>query len=375
MSGRARFFARAAWRAVAFTLSAAFGAWLVLRLSVSALPLVTQPRNATSLDLLPRVEQVRKTFRRAGRAERILLVGDSVLNTGTPSPVPNAVQRGLLRSGHSPFVLSTVWWPGWSPTSEYSMGDDLLALNPDRIVFEVNPKALGANALSTFGYPELSGHLALRRYPEAFSLALSQAGITLNRALFYRALLAAGLEPVLALALDVQAKLFLARDTLEAAVERATDVYTLPLRKTEGALNLLATTLVPGRFRANRSSTLVAFDAVFGGVDERYPPLVTLGVLVRRFAAAGKRPLVWVAPTNVDHYRTLDLDLRGLPRTIAAMRTVVERNGGTFVDLHEILRDAQFGDSGDHPSCEGPASGAAVLGASIASAIHASEGR
>jgi hypothetical protein len=126
---------------------------------------------------------------------------------------------------------------------------------------------------------------------------------------------------------------------------------------------------VPGRLRERREHLDHTVWSVRRGVSPSYPPFTILGKVIRAFARAGKRPMVWTAPVNVDHIRSLGLPVTGFDRSIASMRIVVEENGGTLLDLHAVLRDSEIADAADHAASKGPAPGTKILGGLLADAI------
>jgi hypothetical protein len=92
-----------------------------------------------------------------------------------------------------------------------------------------------------------------------------------------------------------------------------------------------------------------------------------LGATVGVFEESGIPTLVYAVPANLEHLERLGLLQReGLARTLAAARTQVEANGGSFVDLHDIFPDSMFRDVGGHLYFEEPRDGPAQLAAQLA---------
>jgi poly-D-alanine transfer protein DltD len=132
---------------------------------------------------------------------------------------------------------------------------------------------------------------------------------------------------------------------------------------------------VPGKLRERKESVLGTRWTVRTGATASYPPLQILAAVVRRFADAGRRPLVWIGPVNVDHLMSLGVDVSGFEKSVAAIRTVVEGNGGKLLDLHATLREEQFLDAGDHATSTGEHPGSKIVADHIVAGLLSSENR
>ena len=91
------------------------------------------------------------------------------------------------------------------------------------------------------------------------------------------------------------------------------------------------------------------------------------------FHRSGIPTVVWVAPVNIDHLRSLGLSIDGLSRSLGTIRKLVESSGAGFVDFHALLPDGAFRDARDHVTPDGEASGATALGEVLARVILWSE--
>ena len=326
-----------------------------------------------SADVPARIAAVKRAKSRQRGRERLLLVGDSVLGVGERYPLSLAVEKALARTRGrgSRIHVDTMWWPGWAVTSEYCLADELVEFDAQRVVLEVNLRSLGTQAL---GYPELAGYVRASHFLEALGLPLDAVGITANRLLFYRQLVASGAEEAWTRSIDVQARFFNLRDKVETAIEQRLHLRALDERKLLFFAYSMAHYQVPGKLREQRARVLGSAWGALSGFDPTYPPLRTLGALVRRFSEAKQRPLVWIAPVNVDYLTSLGIDVSGFDRSASAVRAVVEANGGDLLDLHAVLRDAQFADAGDHATSAGPGQGTDALARRIVARILAAEG-
>jgi len=357
-------------------IAAALSSGAVVAAAEGALAEWSPKRNILSFDLLPPLENVRREFRRYGLGENILLVGDSVLGPGHGLPVSQAVPVALRKvEGAAQKHVVPFWRLGLSLAAEYFIADDLAELGEDRVVLEVNLRLLAAACGGCWHYPDLAGHVRPARYPEALRLLLDVMGIIANRLVFYRLVVASGFEPVWASLVQTQARFYNLRDRIEPAFEAQVGLETAEARRRGAYLAAFADLTMTDKPREPREHVLGKVWAAREGVDETYPPLGLLGGIVRRLAEAKKRPLVWIAPVNVDHLRSIGVSVSGFDVSAAAIRSVVERNGGTILDLHDALRDADFVDSFDHPTTKGDAPGSAIIAERIAAVLLAEDAK
>ena len=364
MNERAR--AKRLLRVVGFVLSFFASAWSVWLLSGALLTLVGSSRRPLVVDIYPQARKWRRSLQRDRVHARVALIGDSVLLSDWANSVPVQVRRSLALRGPLLLNVQSLGWPGLGPIAEYCLADEIIAAQPDLIVLEVNLRGFVAGSLGSAGYPELAGHIETGRLLEAATLPLSDAGITLDRLLFYRGLVAFGLEPAWIDVLDRQARLVHERDELELWVDASTGSKARYERKLSIGIVAYARSLVPGRNRATRARLQKNMWPVFEGISPETGRLRVLGATLSTFRKAGIPVVVWLAPANVQHFRYLGLDVEGLDRSAAAIRQVVEGAGASFVDLHWLLPDAGFADSSDHVTMDGSFNGATALGARLA---------
>jgi hypothetical protein len=351
---------------VGFVLSFLASASSVWLLSGALLALVGSSRRPLVVDIYPQARKWRRSMQRDRVHDRVALIGDSVLLSDWGNSVPTQVRHGLSLRSPPLMNVQALGWPGLGPISEYCLADEIIAARPDLIVLEVNLRGFVAGPLGSAGYPELAGHIETKRLFEAATLPLSDAGITLDRLLFYRALVAFGFEPAWIDVLDRQARLVHERDELELWIDARMGSKARSERKVALGIVAYARSLVPGRNRATRARLQKNLWPAFEGVSPETGRLRVLAATLRTFRKAGIPVLVWLAPANVEHFRYLGLDVEGLQRSAAAVRQVVEGAGASFVDLHWLLPDEGFADSSDHVTVGGAFDGAAVLGDRLA---------
>jgi hypothetical protein len=344
-------------------LASAASVWL---LSGALLALVGSSRRPLVVDIYPQARKWRRSMQRDRVHDRVALIGDSVLLSDWANSVPVQVRHGLSLRAPRLVNVQSLGWPGLGPIAEYCLADEIIAAGPDLIVLEVNLRGFVAGPLGSAGYPELAGHIETGRLLEAATLPLSDGGITLDRLLFYRALVASGLEQSWIDVLDRQARLVHERDRLEEWIDATAGRKGRLERKVALGIVAYARSLVPGRNRATRARLQKNMWPAFEGVSPDTARLRVLGATLRTFRKAGIPVLVWLAPANVEHFRYLGLNVEGLAHSAAAVRQVVEGAGASFVDLHWLLPDEAFADSSDHVTMGGPVDGAAILGDRLA---------
>jgi hypothetical protein len=358
--------AKVLFRAAGFVLSFIASAASVWLLSGAVLTLVGSSQRPLVVDIYAQARKWRRSLQRDHVHDRVALIGDSVLLAEWGNSVPVQVRNALWMHGAPQLNVQSLGWPGLGPISEYCLADEIISAKPDLIVLEVNLRGFVAGPLGTAGYPELAGHIKTERLLEAATLPLSDGGITLDRLLFYRAIVASGFESAWVDVLDRQARLVHERDGLEEWIDAKMGGSALYGRKVSLGIVAYARSLVPGRNRATRARLQKNLWPVFEGLPPDTGRLRVLGAALRTFRRAGIPVLVWLAPANVQHFRYLGLDIEGLGRSAVAIRQVVEAADASFVDLHFLLPDDGFADSSDHVTMGGPVDGAAMLGDRLA---------
>jgi hypothetical protein len=355
--------------ALAFGASAAavwFGGARAVRLSGA-------DRLPVTLDFAASVEQWHADLSDDRGSRRIAFVGDSMLwgfEGGTPLPdsVLRIVNRSVPRNRRS--SIHTLSWGALTMDGEYCIADELIAAKPTLLVLELNLRALQPGPLGPASYSELAGFIRWPRLAEAAFVNLSDAGITLDRLLFYRFLVANHFEGAWLGLLDLQSRLFNSQDILEGWLEKKTDVETVATRRRESALYSFARLLIPHTAKATAAHTTEMLGAVLDGLDDDNSRLRVLKALLRDLRRANVPLLVWVSPVNVQHMRHLGMSMDGLDRSLRTIREAVEATGARFLDLHAILPDEGFRDSGDHYTLSGELDGAALVAARLGPAVE-----
>lgn len=368
---------RALVKNVTFALAFAASAALVWHGSTRLVELSDGQRGGISLDFIAKVREWRRDLARDRSSLRVALIGDSMLwapSTGTS--LADRIWR--LANGSVPsrdrLSLHTLTWPALTMNAEYCMADEFIGAHPTLVVLELNLRAVQPGGLGASSYPELAGWIRWPRLARAAFIPLSDSGVTLDRLLLYRFLVKNDLSDEWRGLLDRQSRIFNVRDTVEGWVEKRTGVETIPARQAAGVFYAFGQMLIPKRLRATRPHAVASLGAILDGVDPRSSRLRVLRALLGDFERARIPVLVWVSPINLEHLRSLGLSTAHVDESMATIRTLVESTGASFLDLHAILPDAGFHDSGDHYTLEGDRSGApdgtAVVAAQLAPAVR-----
>lgn len=356
-------------RAAAFVVSFAVASATVWVLAEIVVLLSEVERQGISLQIVDAARPWQRAMSEDREHERIAFLGDSVLaRAGYPS-LPEATEAAL-RSRGARSAIHTFWAPAWSPVTEYFLANEILRTRPHRIVLELNLRMLGPTPLEPFNYPELSGWIDARHLPEAMTLPLfSEAGLTLNRFLFYQLLVGCHFDGLWAHIVDRQARLYNLHKAFELYLDRQLSRTEYFQRQLGLSLTIFARDLVPGKDRSSAAPLRKLLGNALSGVDGNEPRIRILLALIDRFIAAGIPTLVWVAPVNVEHLRSVGIATDGLDRTSSVLNRLVTEHGATFLDFHEVVGDAGFLDHGDHLQFEGKPATTEVIGTLIAMAL------
>lgn len=365
--------ARAAVLIASFALSAAL-VWALFDRALTMDP----DRSPLTIghDLADELRVWRRGLLRDGSKSRVAFLGDSVL-LGLPGErtVPDATSEALWQRGARGrrVAVHPLGWPGWGIAAQYFLADEIIRARPDRIMLELNLRAFGPAAPADVSSPELAGFIGTNRLWEAAWLPLSYAGLTLDKLLFYRLLVTTDMDASWADLRRRQANVFRLRDPVETALDAALGSSSTRERRRVEAFARFERMLVPEKNREQPALVKQALGTVLGGIPATHSRLRVLKATLDHYRRADIPIVVWVAPVNLDHLRSLGFSLDGLERSVATIRALVESTGAGFVDFHALLPDALFRDGGDHVTPDGDASGAAALGEALARVILWSE--
>lgn len=367
MSPLARWLALGAGLAAGFALT---GVACLRGAERAALPYVT-----ASLDVLPYLhERVARARERRGAERLVLFLGDSLSidPRGEDSSVPE-VLRGLLRADASDpgaVELASLAAPALSLYSHYFLADCVLALAPDVLVLELNPRTFSPVWLAA-DRAELAGWLPARRWGEALRLRLERVGVHPDALFLHGAVVAAG---------GAEAWRLVQREQLRLAhaMEPAARALQERLGGSQGLVYQVQhqqRSLRRDKTSADRATEVSAHELlgpVLDGLEPGDPGLAVLDALLRRFAQARVAVVVYLAPVNVEHLAALGLvPAPGLARSARRIDAVARRWGAVFLDLHALLPDAAFRDHLDHLVYGVPGEGSRAVAARLVAVVEA----
>jgi len=279
-----------------------------------------------------------------GRALDIAFLGDSLVVDMSPprDNAPTRLQR-LLRPAADVHDLSL---PGLTLLSHYYLGPELARAEPDLAILSLNLASFGPALLGS-ERREMAGLLPASHWPEALGLPLHRGGVAFSDLVWFRALFALGLREPWQRANEYQARLSSGYwAAMEWAEKRSSDRQQLSFRAYQRIRRLAR------RQRSRRATPLYVEERLgplFGPLPEDDPMLAVLGAWLRELRSAGVDVLVYAAPVNVDHLRTLDVyDEDAVRVSLGRIGAAVEARDGHFLDLHALLRDEHFRDGSDH---------------------------
>jgi hypothetical protein len=302
----------------------------------------------------------------------VAYLGDSLSMDGTlpNTSVPRQLRRALANS-ERPIpggMFRSVVASALTPFSFFFASERIADLRPDLVIMELNLWAF-SRAWTRMDRPEMAGLLPASRWADAARLPLEAVGVSADRLVFYRSLIAGGALDAWHRLQGEQARVVKALQEVEQALPHAGPFAGGAEYAEQHRLATSAQREVkrPNGTRATADTVKQSLGDVLAGIPEDNPTLLAVGALLARFERAGIPVLVFVAPTNVEHLRSLGLlDARGLALTLERIESVVRRHGADFLDLHDRLEDAAFKDYLDHlHHDEGVTDGAARIVAEL----------
>jgi len=312
------------------------GVWAALLASTDPRP--TFPRAQRVLN----IEKLIRSGQDDARVE--LLLGDSLTYE---SGAVNAVVT-YLRDWQEPggddvgeIRLHNVSEMGFDIYTHYLVSSLAGELDPERVLIAVN---LGLWSRNRGRQSELVALLPAGRWSETLFLPLHETGVTMADLLTNRLVYLSG-------GLGLQAQL----QTAQIRLQRETDALAEWINSRAGTPGLSALRkqrhdqmmlLLRRPDKALAEQTLAPILAGLTPDDAR---LVVLEATVGHFRDRGAQVLVFVQPINHEHLTTLGVyDAAPIMASIEQIRRTVDRQGADFLDLHALLPDASFRDSGDH---------------------------
>ena len=293
----------------------------------------------------------------AGKAlHRVAYLGDSMIVSYKPgSTVPQRLQQTLDRGpNEGRFLVASVAAPGMGPFDFYFIADRVAAAQPNQVILPINLSVFSRGWRETFSRPQLAGLLPLKRLPQALLLPLDGIGLTADRLLAYTITVRLG-------ALDAWEQL--AREQARLGTARRGVAQRIGTRFGEAAEERFAKEAMrhfADRFDMgnNRQIAPLAiadrFGPVLSGLRQDNPSLEVLAATLAIFESAGIDVLVYINPINVEQLGQAGaLPAEGLNQTLATIEELVVHEGARFLDLHDLLGDANFRDAAGHLNDQG----------------------
>jgi hypothetical protein len=300
--------------------------------------------------------------RQSSTAETIAITGCSMIMPPS-QPVEDGVHaiperlvqelRGLAPEREIQIV--PLRWGGFGQLQNYFFADEIAETGVQRVVVALNLRSIARAWTGTWTKPELAGFIAPRRVPDALALPLHVVGLTADRLLLYVFLKNSLGYRAWRNTTKEQSR---AIQALEALSERADRWMNLEAHRSFVRQTLRELKRQEGE-RLSLEGVMHEYGPVLAGVDTTHPVLRVLGATLRNWRDAGIEVLVVVLPANIEHWRSLGLlgDGQGVARSIAAIEEAVRTNGGSFLDLHDLLGKEGFRDPAGHLTYTGGVDG------------------
>ncbi len=276
--------------------------------------------------------QVRRTH-----TDRPLVVwlGDSTIMANLEGgPYPDVVSRAI--GADTPMESLVIATQGLTFYQTYFLMRDVLELQPALVVAVANVRSLHPSVAIDVR-SDLASALHPRDLPAAMQLPFAEAGISLARLVLYQGLRCEAVERALYFFTGLRA---LARDTWWGRWVLLDPVLPAPLQRV-----VLAQTM------GSRQDAVTAywFRAFSFEVVPANPILRMMAATVRMASHAGVPVIVVGNPLPRGMLRDGGgYDEPRTARSYAVIRDAVHAAGGTFLDLHASLEDADFSDRWGH---------------------------
>jgi hypothetical protein len=299
-------------------------------------------------------------------AHRVIFLGDSLaMDTRPPDrsiPIQLAEMLRAPARRTAEVHLRSVVASGLGLFSQYFLSDRVLERQPDQVVLGLNLRWF-SKVWFNLEREQLAGLLPARHWSVAAALPLARAGITADRLVFYRAVMAArGFRAWHRLQRE-QVRALRATAALAEGLQAASPFPDGLDYRLQHSFWRMAR---DGGTRVTREAARRQLGRVLAGLPQGDPGLRVLDAMLEAYRAAGIPVLVYVAPLNVEHLRGLGvLDETGLARSLARIEAVARARGADFLDLHALLGDSFFKDPVDHLSTDPPAEGPRRVAAAL----------
>jgi hypothetical protein len=277
------------------------------------------------------------------------------------------------RSGPTRYHVTSLSSLGMTPAGFYLLQDEINEAHPDIAIVTANLALLRDPLPRMLERPQLAGWVAPERWWDTLvGLDLHKYGVTADRLLLYNLLVRADLLQTWLLQTTEQARLGHMREDLEQTVADRFGFRTEVSTRSTRRLRLLSDSMQQlDPPRRNTASAQAYYGEIMDGLDEGHWVLEILQALLEDFARAGTAVILYVPPINVEHVRSIGVhDEAGLMQSLAALERIARQTGAEFADLHDILPDEAFRDTGGHFTHESPYDGPLIVAATLSTYVE-----
>jgi hypothetical protein len=267
-------------------------------------------------------------LRESGPAARPLVVwlGDSTIMAFRRKSYPQLLRPRLLEQGVDSRVIAL---PGMDAYAHYFLSGRVLELDPVMVVIVAHlPGFLPKGSKRTFTYNDTCSYLLPSQLPGTFLLPLAERQLSPARVLLAQSL-----------NFEIPKRIFYTAEGARLLYQRAPFWSALgPPRP-------------PAFFDPSALRALGGYNVE---LSRRQPTVRMLEATVRAVTEAGRVALVVAAPIPHEAMQQEPwYDAARIQRRIDVLRDATRDAGGTFVDLHQLLRRVEFADFGGHLTPDG----------------------
>jgi hypothetical protein len=306
-------------------------------------------------------ERIQALERVAAHRPAVAFLGDSTVMAYAPGRrLPDALQRRMRGA----FVFDLAF-AGMGAMEYFCTAAQLRHAPLAAAILPVNLATFSERWQSRWARPEGTGWLPFDRGFELMRLPAHWFGVTLDRFLFYRAIVASGHASLWNRAQQTQARAGRAIERVRRQLQPGdppldSGMPPLPARRSPGRRN-----------RPSLESVREAFGPVLAGVGPDHPVVEVLRATARELARREIRTVAYVVPFNVAWIRSLGVyDEAGVAHSVRTIRSALEAEGVVVVDLHALLPDHGFRDA-NHFTVSAELDGPDLVAAELAPVVAA----
>ncbi len=308
-----------------------------------------------ALSLLAGVE----ARRASGSTVEIVYAGDStVVGYGWGRQLPRRLDATLRADlgAQTPVHVTSIGFPGMGIHAYALFADVIAQTRPDYFVWQIALTHTSTAWIAGNTRGELAGWTALDRLPALVTTQPMPGGLSVDRLLANQAWVRLAGPRRWASARDSISRV--AGIPLQLSQRLHGGEQRDPISRHHRAARFARRVAQSPPDRLNRfdgETSRRQFDAALRGIAEDDPIVQALSGAVARIAGTGTRVIVYLTPLNHQHLREVDAyDEARFEQSIASLRGAVIDGGGAFIDLSEMLEDADFKDGVGH-FVDGPA--------------------